>query len=142
MNRAEIARLLELVRQYDQRGITADDITAWHGTLSALPFKAAEEAVHIHHKTSGAAVTAAALLDIATQIETRTTSAPRPARRARMGTYTVTGALNHPCERCGAVAGETCTNADGHETAAPCVSRLIGRPINEAKPAGHRGRAA
>jgi hypothetical protein len=138
MNRAEITRLLELVQQYDQREVTADHITSWLRLLGNLSFKVAEEAVHIHHKTNAFAIDAAVVLEIAAQIEARTVSAAQPVRRARMGAYNVTGALNYACERCKAEVGQTCTNKDGEETASPCVTRLVGRPINEAKPPKHR----
>lgn len=139
MNRADITRLLTLVQQYDQREITADTISDWHHTLAALDYPTAEEAVHIHHKTSGFAIHPTAILDITKQIQTRTTTTPNRKRRARMGTYTITGAINYDCDRCKAPAGQPCTR-DGNETAAPCITRLLGRPINE--PAhNHRQRA-
>lgn len=141
MNRADTTRLLDLVQQYDQRAITADLISEWHHQLGSITYTAAEEAIHIHHKTAAFAITPADVRDIAQQIQARTTSRPAPKRRARMGTYQVTGAINDPCARCGAEPGETCTR-DGHETAAPCVTRLLGRPIGNAQEQLHGGRVA
>ncbi|WP_280412651.1 hypothetical protein [Nocardia asiatica] len=131
MNRADTTQVLELVAGYDCREITADLISEWHTAIGHLDRAVAEEAVHIHHKTAGFRITPEAVLDVAAQIHERKPGRQRPMRRARMGAYNATGALNYPCERCGAQAGETCTNKDGQETAAPCITRLLGRPVRE-----------
>ncbi|MBF6540779.1 hypothetical protein IU418_26585 [Nocardia farcinica] len=130
MNRADTTQVLELVAGYDCREITADLISEWHTAIGHLDRAVAEEAVHIHHKTTGFRITPEAVLDITQQIQTRTTTTPNRKRRARMGTYTITGAINYDCDRCKAPAGQPCTR-DGNETAAPCITRLLGRPINE-----------
>ncbi|AXK88538.1 hypothetical protein IU443_28425 [Nocardia farcinica] len=136
MNRADTTQVLELVAGYDCREITADLISEWHTAIGHLDRAVAEEAVHIHHKTTGFRITPEAVLDITQQIQTRTTTTPNRKRRARMGTYTITGAINDHCPDCGAQPGHTCTR-HGHETAMPCISRLLGRPVGNRQQSAH-----
>ncbi|WP_280195930.1 hypothetical protein [Nocardia farcinica] len=136
MNRVDTASILDLISQYDQREIDADTITHWHQHISHLDRATVEEAIHIHHKTSAYRVTPEAVLDITQQIQTRTATPPAPKRRARMTTYTITGAINDHCPDCGAQPGHTCTR-HGHETAMPCISRLLGRPVGNRQQPTH-----
>ncbi|TDP29891.1 hypothetical protein [Nocardia ignorata] len=127
MNRVDTAAILEEIAAYDQRDITADTITHWHDTIGHLPKDVASEAVSIHHKTSSFRITPEQLLDIATHITTRQTSAPHRKRRAVMLAYQVNGAINDHCPNCDAQPGHTCTAATGEEAHAPCIARLVGK---------------
>ncbi|MFE5290435.1 hypothetical protein ACFRAQ_36275 [Nocardia sp. NPDC056611] len=125
MNRADTHRVLTAVAEYDQRAIDADTITQWHTAIGHLDTAVALEAVSIHHKTSTWAITPAAVIDLANQIATRTTT-QRPARRAVGPAYQIGGALNYDCAHCGAPAGNYCISATGQEAFAPCVIRITG----------------
>ncbi|WP_280357889.1 hypothetical protein [Nocardia otitidiscaviarum] len=128
MNRADTAQILAHIAEYDHRAIDADTITHWHHHIGHLDPATAREAVAIHHKLNPWKCTPESVLDIASQIPTRTTT-EHPMRRARTGAYTITGALNDPCTDCGAPAGEFCTDTDNQQKAAPHISRLLGRPV-------------
>lgn len=126
MNRVDTAHTLETLREHDYREITPEDISEWHYAIGHLSRAVALEAVAIHTKTSPEYATPQHILAIANQIAERQ-PAQRPMRRAVMTTYTLTGAINDPCETCGAAPGETCTSASGQEAFCPCVSRLVGK---------------
>ncbi|WP_063023715.1 hypothetical protein [Nocardia niwae] len=128
MNRVDTTHILELVAEYDNREIHADLISEWHHAIGHLAKTVAIEAVNIHHKTSAYRITPNALLEIAEQIQQRPTS-QRPMRRAIMLAYQVNGAINYPCDTCGAKPGDTCTAKTGQEAHCPCVSRLTGKTI-------------
>lgn len=126
MNRVDTVHILETVTQYTLQETTPELISDWHYQIGHLDKAVAAEAVNIHHKTSAETITPQHVLDLATQIATRNPSQQR-MRRARMGAYTTTGALNDPCDNCGAAPGETCTSKSGHEAFSPCVTRLVGK---------------
>ncbi|MFE3052262.1 hypothetical protein [Nocardia sp. NPDC059239] len=125
MNRADTGRVLAAIAEYDRREINADVIKYWHDAIGHLDVAVALEAVAIHLKTSPWAITPAAVIDLAGQIATRTTT-QRPMRRAVGQAYQIAGAINYPCPHCGADAGHYCTSATGQEAFAPCISRLTG----------------
>lgn len=133
MNRVDTVHIVEAIEQYEALAdsretvpVTPETISAWHYQIGHLDRNIAEEAIAIHHKTNPDPIQPEHIREIAEHIQNRAETAPR-MRRARMGAYTVTGALNDPCEHCGAEAGETCTSQSGQEAFAPCVTRLVGK---------------
>ncbi|MFD3594388.1 hypothetical protein ACFWU5_16815 [Nocardia sp. NPDC058640] len=126
MNRLDIPEILDLIR------IPATDIaiTHWHTTIGHLDTETVREAIEIHQRANTFVPTAHEILDIAGDIHRRDNPPPEPVRRhAVMTAYTLTGALNHSCPRCGANPGDTCTAVTGLEAHAPCVARLVRKVV-------------
>ena len=124
MNRFDIVAILESL------GIGATDtaIRHWGDTIGHLPIDLAREAIAIHQRANAFMPTASEIADIAADIQARNNPAPAK-RHAVMTSYTLTGALNHECPRCGAEPGSTCTSVTGLEAHAPCVSRLTRKAV-------------
>lgn len=126
MSRVDIVAILELI------GISATEIAIshWAHIIGHLDTDTAREAIRIHQQVNTFLPTAREILDIAADIHERDNPTPQPARRhAVMTAYTLTGSLNHPCPRCGAKPGDTCTAVTGLEAHAPCVARLIRKTV-------------
>ncbi|MFD6400709.1 hypothetical protein [Nocardia sp. NPDC060249] len=126
MNRLYIVAILEEI------GISATDIaiTHWTDTIGHLDPGTVREAIQIHYRANTFLPAAREILDIATNIHARNNPAPEPVRRhAVMTAYTLTGAINDPCPRCGAEPGHTCTAVTGLEARIPCLQRLTGKTV-------------
>lgn len=130
MNRFDVQEILETVRDLDAREITADSITEWHEQIGHLPKPAAQEAVHIHHKTSSERITPQHVLALAAGIAERKPN-QRPGRsRVVTQAYTLSGALSNHCPRCKAEPGEYCTNpVTGDVAHAPCLARFAEQKV-------------
>jgi hypothetical protein len=134
MNRIDTTHIVEAIEQYEALAdgretvpIKGDTISAWHYEIGHLDKPVVEEAIAIHHKTNPEPIQPEHILEIAAHIQSRTETKPR-MRRAVMTTYTLTGAINDPCDNCGAQPGDTCINpVTEQESHAPCVSRLVGK---------------
>jgi hypothetical protein len=127
MNRSDTAQVLDRIAEYDNREITSEQISEWHYDIGHLDRDVAFEAVAIHHKVSTEPITPAHVLDLAQQMAQRKRT-QQPMRRAVMGAYNVTGALNDPCPRCEAPAGQPCVHpGTQNQTHTPCIVRLLGK---------------
>lgn len=127
MNRAETQQILDLVAEYDQREISGDMVSRWHDHIGHLDKTTATEAVAIHHKVNTWSITPQDVVHLAEQIGSRT-STQHPMRRASTYAYQTAGAINYDCPRCGATAGNTCTNpVTTKEAHAPCLARITGK---------------
>lgn len=47
--------------------------------------------------------------------------------------YVDTGALDRPCDGCGAEPAQWCQTPDGRDRRVPCIARIINQPAKEAR---------